>query len=146
MEYKNIICAIDGSDLSERALDTGAYISKISGAKLILLNVVEKWYRSANVVTDSPEWGAIHEGWLKEGKSLLEKEAAKLREKGVKNIETVLSDGDAAHEIVALAVERDADIIVMATHRYSPVGKLFMGSVTDRVTKHSPCPVLWVFR
>jgi nucleotide-binding universal stress UspA family protein len=146
MEYKNIICAIDGSELSEKALDTSAYISNISGAKLILLNVVEKWYRSADVVTDSSEWKAIHEGWLKEGKTLLEKEAAKLREKGVKNIETVLSDGDAAHEIIALAVERDADIIVMATHRYSPVGKLFMGSVTDKVTRHSPCPVLWVFR
>ncbi|MFZ3090424.1 MAG: universal stress protein [Nitrospirota bacterium] len=146
MEYKNIICAIDGSELSNRVEETGAYISKLSGAKLILLNIVEKWYRSADVVTDSPEWGSIHEGWLKEGKSLLEKEAAKLREKGVKNIETVLRDGDAAHEIVALAVERNADIIIMATHRYSAVGKLFMGSVTDKVTRHSPCPVLWLFR
>ena len=80
------------------------------------------------------------------GKSFLKKRRLNLEKKGVKNIETVLSDGDAAHEIVALAVERDADIIVMATHRYSPVGKLFMGSVTDKVTKHSPCPVLWVFR
>ena len=146
MEYKSILCPIDGSELSEKVEDAGVYLSKISGAKLILLNVVEKWYRSAHLVTDSTEWQNIHTNWLNEGRGILEKEAAKLKEKGVKNIETVLRDGDAAHEIVALAVERAADIIIMATHRYSPVGKLFMGSVTDRVTKHSPCPVLWVFR
>jgi len=42
--------------------------------------------------------------------------------------------------------ERAADIIVMATHRYSRIGKIFYGSVVDKVTKHSPCPVLWVFK
>lgn len=146
MEYKTIICPVDGSELSMRAEETGAYISKISGAKLILLYVVEKWYRSADVITDSKEWKAIHEGWLNEGRELLEKEKKRLEGNGVKDIETALKDGDAAHEIVALAVERNADIIVMATHRYSPVGKLFMGSVTDKVTRHSPCPVLWIFK
>lgn len=38
-----------------------------------------------------------------------------------------------------------ADLIVMATHRYSPVGKLFHGSITDKVTRKSPCPILWLF-
>jgi nucleotide-binding universal stress UspA family protein len=97
-------------------------------------------------VTDSQEWTEIHEGWLAEGNALLEKEAARLREMGVKEIETVLRDGEAAYEIVAVAKERGADLIVMATHHYSAMGKLFMGSVTDRVTKRSPCPVLWVFK
>ncbi|MBI5560978.1 MAG: universal stress protein [Deltaproteobacteria bacterium] len=67
------------------------------------------------------------------------------KEAGVKNLRTVLRDGDASHEIVALAVEEKADLIIMATHRYSPVGKLFAGSVTDKVSRHAPCPVLWVF-
>jgi nucleotide-binding universal stress UspA family protein len=146
MEYKNIICPIDGSELTEKGEEIAAYISKISGAKLILLNVVEKWYRSADVVTESSEWQDIHKQWLNEGRELLKKEEVKLKGKGITNIESVLSDGDAAHEVVALAVERNADLIVMATHRYSPVGKLFHGSVTDKVTRHSPCPVLWVFR
>ncbi len=146
MGYKTIICPIDGSELSEKVEDAASYISKISGAKLILLNVVEKWYRSAHLVTDSTEWQNIHTNWLAEGKGILEKEAGKLKEKGVKDVEAVLKDGDAAHEIIALAIEQKADLIIMATHRYSPVGKFFMGSVTDRVTKSSPCPVLWVFK
>lgn len=145
MKYKNIICPVDGSELTEKAVEVAAYLSKISDAKLILLNVVEKWYRSEPMVTNSKEWTAIHEEWLNEGRELLEKEAKALQEGGVKHMETVLREGDAAYEILSLAGERSADLIVMATHRYSPVGKLFMGSVTDRVTKKSSCPVLWVF-
>jgi len=146
MDYKLIICPIDDSELREKAVEVASYLSKISGAKLILLNVVEKWYRSEPMVTNSPEWTSIHEEWLNEGRGLLEKEAKRLVESGVKNVETILSEGDAAHEIVAEAFKNKADLIVMATHRYSSAGKFFMGSVTDRVTKKSPCPVLWVFR
>lgn len=146
MQYNNIVCPVDGSELGDKALEEAAYISKISGAKLILLHVVERWYRSAHLATDSTEWQAIHEGWLNEGQELLEKEVARLKAGGVKSIETILRDGDASYEIVAAAAERKADLIVMASHRYSPVGKLFMGSIIDKVSKKSPCPVLWVFK
>ncbi len=146
MQYKNIICPIDGSELSDKAEETAAYLCKLSGAKLSLLHVVEKWYRSAHLATNSAEWQTIHEEWLNKGRELLEKEALKLKDKGVGHIDTVLRDGDAAHEIVALAVETKADLIVIASHHYAPVGKLFYGSVTDKVTKHSPCPVLWLFK
>ena len=146
MEYKNIICPIDGSELSDKVEDAGVYISKISGAKIILLNVVEKWYRSTHMATDSAEWQNIHKNWLNEGKELLEREADKLKKRGAKDVEIILRDGDAAHEIIALAIEQKANLIIMATHRYSPVGKFFMGSVTDKVTKSAPCPVLSVFK
>jgi nucleotide-binding universal stress UspA family protein len=146
MEYKTIICPVDGSELSDIAEGHAAYLAKVSGAKLLLLHVVEKWYHATHLTTDSAEWQAIHEDWLKKGEELLQKEEAKLRERGITNISTVLRDGDASHEIIALAVEKRADLVIMASHRYSPVGKLFMGSVIDRVTKKSPCPVLWVFK
>src|SRR3972149_7039524 len=145
MEYKTIICPIDGSELTGKAAEQAAYISKLSGAKVTLLHIVEKWYRSSHLTTDSKEWQAIHEEWLNKGREVLEKEAARLKARGIKEIDTVLKEGDAAHEIVATAVEENADIIIMATHRYSPMGKLFIGSVTDKVSKHAPCPVMWVF-
>lgn len=147
MQYKTIVCPIDASNpkLTEAATAQAAFICKLSGAKLILLNVVERWYRSAHLVTDSKEWKNIHENWLKEGEEAVKKVAASLKAEGVKEIDVEVRDGDAAHEIVATAVEGRADLIVMATHRYSTVGKLFLGSVTDKVSKHSPCPVLWVF-
>lgn len=145
MGYKNIICPVDGSELGNRALDEAIYLTKISGATLILLYVSEKALKTA-LMSDSKEWDAIREGWLAEGRELLLKEKAKVEEAGVKNIEQVLRDGEVSNEIVAEAFEKGADIIVMASHRYSPVGKLFHGSIIDQVTKRSPCPVLWVFK
>ncbi len=145
MEYRHILCPVDGSELSEAGLKHATYLSKITGGKLTILHVVEKWYRAADVATDSDEWTAIHMGWISKGRELLEAEATKARESGLEDLQTVLREGDATHEIIAMAVEQRADLIVMATHRYSPVGKLFMGSVTDRVSRHAPCPVMWVF-
>ncbi len=145
MPYKTIVCPVDGTELTDAALNEAAYVAKISGAKLVLLYVVEKWYRTAGMATDSDEWKKLHEQWIDEGKKIVQDAGLKIKDKGPKEITTVIRDGDAAHEIVATAVGENADLIIMATHRYSPVGKLFMGSVTDKVSKHSPCPVMWVF-
>jgi len=145
MEYRCIICPVDDSPLSEKGEDAAAYLSKLSGGRLILLHVVEKWYHSQAFTTDSKEWNRIHNDWLEIGRQILKREEEKLRKEGVINIETVVRDGDAGYEIVALAKERKADIIVMATHHYSVMGKLFSGSLIDRVTKKATCPVLWIF-
>lgn len=145
MEYRSILCPTDGTEISDAALRHAAYLSKLTGAKVILLHVVEKWYHSAHLVTNSDEWQAIHEEWLEKGRMTLVNEADKLKEYGAAHIDTILRDGDAAHEIIATAIERMASIVIMATHRYSPVGKIFIGSVTDRVAKKAPCPILWVF-
>lgn len=145
MSYKNIICPVDGSELGDKALDEAVYLSKISGAKLILLYVSEKAFKAV-IMSDSKEWDAIREGWLTEGRELLLKQKAKVEASGLKDVELVLRDGEVSNEVIAEAVEKGADIIVMASRRYSPVGKLFHGSIIDRVTKRSPCPVLWVFK
>ncbi|MBI5599578.1 MAG: universal stress protein [Deltaproteobacteria bacterium] len=146
MEYRHILCSVDGSELSEMGLKHAAYLSKTTGAKLSIIHVVEKWYRAADVVTTSPEWQKIHEDWLNKGREVLEAAARKARDGGGAHIQTVLKEGDAAYEIVAMATEHRMDVIVMATHRYSSVGKLFAGSVTDKVSRKAPCPVLWVFK
>ena len=145
MEYRNIVCPIDDSELSRRGEETAAYLSKCSGGRLILLHVVEKWYKSSAVSTDSKAWNKLHNEWLNDGRELLKREEEKLRMDGVKNIESIIREGDAAHEIVAVAKERRADLIVMTTHHESPVTKLFMGSLIDEVTSMSRCPVLWIF-
>lgn len=144
MEYKNILCPLSGSEFSEKALDTATYIAKLSGARLILLHVVEKWYRSEPLVTDSTQWQDIHEQWLDEGRKLLEKYAAKLKGEGVAHVETILEEGDAAHEIIARAKERNIDLLVIASHRHTVVGHLFAGSYMDKIINHIHCPVLWV--
>jgi len=146
MEYKTIVCPVGDDELSGLAVETASYVSEISGAKLILLHVVDKWYRTKGFSTTSEEWTRLHEEWLNEGEEFLRKEASRLKEKGVHNIETEMREGEIAYEVVASALENRADLLVLASHRYTPKGKLFWGSVIDRITKNTPCPVLWVFK
>ncbi len=144
MEYRIILCPIETPELSDKGIDTASYLSKLSGARLVLLHVVENWYRSEAVTTDSPEWSAIHKGWLDEGRKILDEAEVRARETGIINVETVLKEGDIAHEIVAEAKKRKADIIVMSSVRHSTIENFFFGSVIDMVTKGAPCPVLWI--
>ena len=68
MEYKHILCTFDGSELSEAGLKHAAYLSKTTGARLHILYVVEKWYRAADMATDSPEWQkSTKTGWTRAG-------------------------------------------------------------------------------
>jgi nucleotide-binding universal stress UspA family protein len=50
----------------------------------------------------------------------------------------------AAEEILRVATERGADLIVIGMRRRSPVGKLFMGSTAQQVLLDAPCPVFAV--
>jgi nucleotide-binding universal stress UspA family protein len=60
------------------------------------------------------------------------------------DVEPVALVGDAHVEIVRLAVDYRADLIVMATHGRGFVAHAVMGSTTERVLRTSPCPVLAV--
>lgn len=145
MEYKVVVCPVNGTEVSDKAIEHAAYISRVSGARVLLIHIMEKWRGAGHIVTDSGEWEKIHKEWLDEGRATLEKETEKLRALGAAHVDTVLREGEASHEIIDVAEARKADLIIMATHRYSPIGKLFAGSVTDYVTRKAPCPVLWVF-
>jgi nucleotide-binding universal stress UspA family protein len=57
-------------------------------------------------------------------------------------VEHSFREGDAAQEIVDVAEEVHADLIVMATHGRTGLGRLLMGSVAEAVLRRAPCPVL----
>jgi nucleotide-binding universal stress UspA family protein len=60
--------------------------------------------------------------------------------KGVK-INSLVRLGKAVNEIVAAATEEQSDLIVVAS-RGSGLARLFGGTVTERITRRAPCPVL----
>jgi nucleotide-binding universal stress UspA family protein len=59
-------------------------------------------------------------------------------------VEHRLAVGDPATEILKLAAEIRADLIVMGTHGRSGLGRLLLGSVAEGVLREAPCPVLTV--
>ena len=79
--------------------------------------------------------------------SLLEKTLKDLTQKKMlKNIpvRTLVISGKPAYEIVNLAAEEKADIIVIATHGESGWQKFLFGSVTEKVIRMAACPVLTI--
>ena len=145
-KYRNIIYPIGNSELAEQARIQAAYIAKKTDSKLVLLYVNEKFHSTGVLSTDSPQWTAIREGWINEGKDLLLTEAKKLKEMGVTNIEPMFGQGDVASEIVTIAKEKNAELIILASHKASPIGKLLMGNRTHEVFLETPCPILRIVR
>jgi len=75
----------------------------------------------------------------------LEEVRSMLRESGVEHEVRQLVRGlDPADDLVNVATEVDADIIVIGLRRRTPVGKLILGSNAQRVLLDAPCPVLAV--
>jgi nucleotide-binding universal stress UspA family protein len=65
-------------------------------------------------------------------------QAARLRVRGF------VREGPAYRVITELAAEERANLIVMGTHGWTGLKRLLLGSVTERVIGHAPCPVLVV--
>jgi nucleotide-binding universal stress UspA family protein len=55
-----------------------------------------------------------------------------------------LRSGVPHQEIVALARDERADLIVIGTHGRGGINRALLGSVADRVVRLAPCPVLTV--
>lgn len=144
--YRTIVYPVGDSELADKARAQAAYLAKTTGSKLVLLYVNEKFHSTGVLASDSPEWTLIQENWINEGKEMLIREAKKLKELSVNNIEAVFGQGDVASEIISVAKERSAELIILASHRASPLGKLLMGSRTYNVFKDAPCPILRIVR
>ncbi len=81
-----------------------------------------------------------HEERVRRG---LTDEARSLTEAGVQVAQHVVV-GSPADEIVRLATELGSSLIVMGSHGRRSLEELLLGSTTERVTRHAPCPVLVV--
>ncbi|MEW6047912.1 MAG: universal stress protein, partial [Bacillota bacterium] len=109
------------------------------GAKLTLLSVaqVPEFIETVNELDDATETAR---GFLRAAARRL---LARAEAKGVR-LETRLEVGHPADRILAFAGQSGADLIVMGRRGLSGVSRWVLGSVSDRVLQHAPCPVLVV--
>jgi len=59
-------------------------------------------------------------------------------------VHTDIREGTPFYEIIRFAREKDIDLIVMGTHGRSGLVHVLLGSVTEKVVRKAPCPVLTV--
>jgi nucleotide-binding universal stress UspA family protein len=75
-------------------------------------------------------------------RTLLDEQAKKMRDAGAKITKNHLRNGRPGQEIVALAEELGAGLIVMGGRGLGGMKRALMGSVSDSVVRHAHCPVL----
>jgi nucleotide-binding universal stress UspA family protein len=132
--FKKILVPLDGSQLSERALEPALTLGKVTDAELLLVRIpaVETLSFAAN--------GSKHAEARHEALAYLDT----ISQSSAQPLQTQIIEGDVAGAIVDTALSEHADLIVMSTHGYSGLTRWVLGSVTEKVLRSAPCPVLAV--
>lgn len=137
MPIRKILVPVDGSEGACRAARFAAELAHDLGAGLTLLYVF-----------DSPavtSLGLVAKGDLEETKEYVSRGSFDAAAKAIGGVEVKLDRhvdiGDPAARIVTVAEGGKYDLIVMGRRGLSPVRELMIGSVSERVSRRSPCPV-----
>jgi len=151
--FKNILVAVDGSEHSQKALNQALGLAERFKGKITLIHVYSTVVPLApsvdtlstpTLATASTAIAAkMTEEARKKGSQVLDEAEQTVKERGI-SVEKVLREGDAVKEVVAVAQEREFDLIVVGHRGLSKLKELLLGSVSEGVSHKAPCPVLIV--
>jgi nucleotide-binding universal stress UspA family protein len=152
MLCKRILVPLDGTPLAEQIIPSTLDLARAFGAEVQLLRVVESdtpldiayQYRGAMVTQHVrrmiDELERLQERRKEEALRYLEAVSIRFRNEGVRAVTRVVEDAHAA--TVLLREAEEVDLVAVATHGYSGLKRLWIGSVADKVIRGSAIPVL----
>lgn len=145
LRLQKIVLPTDFSGCANYALPYAASIARATGATIICVHVVEPVVPAVGYTgLAEPMPIADISDQLEDS---AERQLPKLAEceecEGLK-IEEVIVHGDAAAEIVRVAEEHEADLVVISSHGRTGLGRIIFGSTAEAVVRHATCPVLVV--
>jgi nucleotide-binding universal stress UspA family protein len=139
-----ILLATDGSEEAELAALRAVELAEATDSELHVVHVgVVPTFLQSYPGTLGYE-RRLYEQIEEESRELLRKESWRVKAAGGTVAGAHLRMGAVALEIVALAEELQADLIVMGCRGLGAVRRALMGSVSDSVVRHAHCPVLVV--
>jgi nucleotide-binding universal stress UspA family protein len=136
---KKILCAVDGSKVSERAAACAVDLAKATGAKLTFLNI--------NVIPARATKTYFWDSTLLKAADIQAHKQLNAAVKVAKaarfeNCDAVIATGsNVADAIVAYAKKNKADHVVLGTTTTNELARIFLGSVATAVVSHADCPV-----
>ena len=139
--FKSILCPVDFSDHSERALGYAIDLAALTGAHLTIMTAVDPFLDAASSAAGHGE--ALMRQTQDEVQQLLGRiagTAGKLRESPGIAVVT----GEPGKEIVKQTSDSNADLVVMGTQGLGGAKRMMFGSTTDHVLRESRVPVLAV--
>ncbi len=144
---KKIILATDFSDISKDANYYALLLAHAFKAELKVLHVFDTsaWNVPFHDYSSLEDLGInrVVEGFeetRQQGKNALKE----LAESFDLEVETIFAEGKPGHEIVRVAEELNADLIVLGTHGHSGWKRFTLGSVAEFVGRHAPCAVFTI--
>ncbi len=135
--FKNVLIATDGSKYSNAAEKKAIDFAMSYGGTITVISVVDI---PPEFYAESPK---TVEELVNKARGYVETVKNDAEASGVK-AETIVMEGEAYRVITDVARESGAGIIVMGSHGRTGLKRLLMGSVTEKVIGHAPCPVLVV--
>jgi nucleotide-binding universal stress UspA family protein len=145
--FKRILVTLDGSDLSERALQPAFELAEKFGAQVTLLRVIAVDALVLATTGTGPQYLQLRD--MREERERAESEAylhaiqAHWRSTGVPVI-TRLAVGAPPEMIVQAAEKCSAELIVMSTHGRSGLNRFLYGSVAEAVLRGTQIPLLLI--
>jgi nucleotide-binding universal stress UspA family protein len=138
---RHILAPHDFSEVAEYALTYALFLAEKVGARVTLLHVYDDspyGYPDARMTRDEFEM-AVKES------AACSLDAIQARARGLNiDVDASLRRGRPWEQIVAVAAETRADLIVMGTHGRRGVARALIGSVAEKVVRMAACPVLAV--
>jgi nucleotide-binding universal stress UspA family protein len=143
LEIKKILIPTDFSETANLALEHAVKMASLVDAQITLVHVVSTFAFRVNL----PEL-EVDEAAGKKLSTVVGAKLASIAEEigashGVK-VTTMVTSGRIREEVVRIADEIDADIIILGTHGVSGLREFFMGSNAFRIVSEAACPVLSV--
>jgi len=133
MKTKKIVCPVDFSEASEKALDLASKLARANGAKMYIVHV-----EALASLAQPGLFGGLPPVSMPSRRKL----NATLPTATEVLFEHDLLIGNPAEKIVEFAERKGADLIVMGTHGNTGIVRVLMGSVAEGVVRRSPIPVL----
>ena len=137
---KKILVPVDFSEPCLKALHYALALAQHFGSQIILMHVIRKASPATRLVINQSK-----------SKNHLREEANRLLNSFIKkhiqikvNLDQTIKTGVPFNEIVNTAKRYNVDAIVIATHGYSGLKHITMGSTAERVVRYASCPVLVV--
>ena len=142
-----VLLAVDGSKESHLATRAAVEVAGTAGSELHVLSVLETAQLLPQMPYTGPEaWETI--GTFEEAEQhtrrLLSGVSERVEAEGSLVKESHLALGKPEKEIVRLAGELDAELVVLGSRGLGAVGRVLLGSVSDSVVRHAHCSVLVV--
>ncbi len=141
ISLKKILCPIDHSDCSKEALKYAVSFAMKDEAKLYLLHIIDIRSFNDSLVAMSqqiPDEETLELLRMK----LLDCIPEDIRDD--MDVEATVIQGIPFAEIISTAKEKEIDMIVIGSHGRTGISHMMLGSVSEKVVRKAPCPVLTV--